>query len=327
MPPGPPFSVNELALKCSSRYLVDTIMTEWRVNIREAGLLLPEAIILRVPSAPIGFVRQLCKKQRVVVNNVIGDVSRTVADKDRIVIKSSDRWRQLLEFSPVQPAAILYEDIECLVINKPSGLAVHHAQGHDDNLTSRLQDFLSLRRERFRVAPIHRLDAGTSGAILFGKGKKTAGLLGRSLMAGGMSKRYLAVVQGVVDEAGKLTTPVPAKGSMKPALTRFRPLKNNGRTSLIELELVTGRRHQLRQQLSEAGWPIIGDHRYHQKPAVTGGRLLLHCCFLAFPNPVNDRLVEIDCPLPESFVTEVRRLGSATRGLLEVIPQNSATCL
>ena len=295
-------------------------MTEWRVNIREAGLLLPEAINVRVPSAPIGFVRQLCKKQRVAVNNRVGDVNRTVEYQDRILIRSSVRWQQLLALSPVQPAAILYEDRNCMVINKPSGLAVHHAQGHDDNLSSRLQDLLHLRRERFRVAPIHRLDAGTSGAILFGKGKKTAGLLGRSLMTGGMNKRYLAVVQGVVSEAGELNTPVHAKGSMKPALTKCRPLTSNGCTSLIELDLITGRRHQLRRQLAEAGWPIIGDHRYHQKSTLTSGRLLLHCCFLAFPDPVNGNLVEIDCPLPESFVTAVKELGSATRGLLEFLP-------
>ena len=110
MPPIPPFSVIKLALKCSSRYLVDTIMTEWRVNIREAGLLLPEAINLRIPSVPIGFVRQLCKKQRVVVNHRVGDINRTVEYQDRILIKSSVRWQQLLALSPVQPAAILYED-------------------------------------------------------------------------------------------------------------------------------------------------------------------------------------------------------------------------
>ena len=294
-------------------------MTEWRVNIREAGLFLPEAITLRVPSAPIGFVRQLCKKQRVVVDNMADDVSRIVEDNQRICIKSSDRWRQLLELSPVQPAAILYEDRECLVIDKPSGLAVHHAQGHDDNLTSRVQGFLHLRKERFRVAPVHRLDVDTSGIILFGKGKKAAGQLGQSLMAGGINKRYLAVVQGVVGEAGELNTPVYAKGRIKPALARFRPLQNNGCISLLELELVTGRQHQLRQQLCEAGWPIIGDHRYHQRFAAAGGRLLLHCCYLAFTTPASDRLVEIECPLPESFVTEVKKLG-ATRDLLEVIP-------
>jgi 23S rRNA-/tRNA-specific pseudouridylate synthase len=144
-------------------------------------------------------------------------------------------------------------------------------------------------------------------------------------MAGGMSKRYLAVVHGVVGAAGELTTPVSAKGSMKPALTRFRPLKNNGRASLVELELVTGRRHQIRQQLSEAGWPIIGDKRYHQRSTVTSRRLLLHCCFLAFANPVSEHMVEIESPLPENFVAEVDRLGPPALDILEFIPHSSAT--
>jgi RluA family pseudouridine synthase len=297
-------------------------MTEWRINIREAGLLLPEAIVLRVPSVPVGFVRQLCKKQRVTINSVIGGVNRTVKYHDHVCIKSSGRWQELLELSPIQPAEILYEDRECLVIDKPSGLAVHHAQGHDDNLKSRLQDLLRMRREMFLVAPVHRLDAGTSGAILFGKGKKAAGQLGRSLMAGGMNKRYLAVVQGIVGTAGELTTPVSAKGVMKPALTRFRPLTNNGRASLVELELVTGRQHQIRQQLSEAGWPIIGDKRYHHKSTVTSSRLLLHCSLLTFAHPVSKCMVEIECPLPENFVAEVSRLGPPPLDIPEFIPDN-----
>jgi len=300
-------------------------MTEWRVNIREAGFPLPEAIILRVPSAPIGFVRKLCKKQRVVVGGMVGNINQTVQFGEHIFIKSSDRWHELLQHSPIQPAEILYEDTECLVLNKPSGLAVHNSQGHDDNLKSRLQVFLHQRREIFQLAPIHRLDAGTSGAILFGKGKKATGQLGQVLMAGRMNKRYLALVQGVVVEAGELTTPVLAKGRMKPALTRFRPIDDNGWATLLELELVTGRRHQIRKQLFEAGWPIIGDSRYHNKSTVTAGRLLLHCRFLAYQNPVSNRMIEIDSPLPEDFIAELRRLGFPTHGILEFIPQNTAT--
>ena len=300
-------------------------MTAWKINIREAGLPLPEAITLRVPSAPIGFVRKLCKKQRVMVDDKVGDISRTVQYGEHILIKSSDRWLELLERSPVHPAEILYDDTECLVMNKPSGLAVHHAHGHNDNLKSRLQDFLRLRSEIFQLAPIHRLDAGTSGAILFGKGKKATGQLGQELMAGGISKRYLALVQGDVVEAGELTTPVLAKGRMKAALTRFRPLDNNGWTTLLELDLVTGRRHQIRKQLSEAGWPIIGDSRYHQRSTVAAGRLLLHCRFLAYRNPVSGRMIEIDSPLPEDFIAELLRLGFPTRDISEFILQNTAT--
>lgn len=300
-------------------------MTEWQINIREAGLPLPEAITLRVPSVPIGFARQLCRKRRVEVNDVPGNVDRTVQYGEHLLIKSSSRWLELLELSPVHPARILYEDTECLVIEKPSGLAVHNAQGHNDNLKCRLQGFLHLRREMFQVAPVHRLDAGTSGAILFGKGKKATGQLGQELMAGVMSKRYLALVQGVVVETGELTTPIRAKGSMKPALTRFRPIGNNRRATLLELELVTGRRHQIRQQLSEAGWPIIGDNRYHYRSIVAAKRLLLHCRFLGFLNPVSGHRIEIDSPLPSDFVAELQRLDFPTQGLSEFIRHKSAT--
>ena len=289
--------------------LVGTIMTEWRTNIREAGQLLPEAIILRVPSAPLGYVRQLCKKQRVLLGDRHGEANHRVQHQDRIAIKPSARWLEFLQLSPVQPAEILYEDTECLVINKPCGLAVHNARGHDDDLRSRLEDFLVLRGESFRVAPIHRLDASTSGAVLFGKGKKTAGQLGQILMAGNITKRYLAVVEGLVGEHGELTTPVQAKGRIQPALTRFRRLDDNGRASLVELELITGRRHQIRQQLAAAGWPIIGDQRYHHRSAAAGKRLLLHSCFLAFAHPISGRMVEIDCPPPDSFTREMARLG------------------
>lgn len=296
-------------------------MTEWLTNIREAGLFLPEAISLRVPTVPLGFARQLCKKQRVMLGDSPGDTGCTVQDQDRIVVKPSARWRELLALSPLPPAAVLYEDEACLVVDKPSGLAVHKAQGHDDNLTSRVRDYLAQRRETFRVAPVHRLDAGTSGAILFGKGKKAVGQLGRLLMAGEMSKRYLAVVRGVVSEAGRLTSPVAAKGRMKPALTRLRPIADNGRTSLIELELVTGRRHQIRQQLSAAGWPIVGDDRYRQGSKPAGGRLLLHCYALAFPDPVSGRRVAISCLPPKDFVAALESSGPDTRDLSGHIPK------
>ena len=256
---------------------------------------------------------------------MVGNVDKTVLYGEHLLVKSSGRWLELLQLSPVHPAEILYEDKECLVIDKSAGLAVHNAQGHNDNLKSRLQGFLHLRKEMFQVAPIHRLDAGTSGAILFGKGKKATSHLGQELMAGGMSKRYLALVQGIVVEAGELTTPVLAKGSMKSALTRFRPIDNNGWTTLLELELVTGRRHQVRKQLSEAGWPIIGDSRYHHRARVAAKRLLLHCHLLAFRNPISGHRIEIDSPLPADFIAELQSLDFPTQGLSEFIRQNSAT--
>jgi RluA family pseudouridine synthase len=227
---------------------------------------------------------------------------------ENIRIKTSQRWREVLERSPIAPAEILYEDRAVLVIDKPTGLPVHRGQGHDHNLQTRVQNFLSLRRERFRVAPVHRLDAGTSGAIVFGKGKQATGQMGRIMMAGTMSKIYLALVEGVVPTAGMLNTPVLAKGRFKKALTRYRPLACNASQTLLELELATGRRHQIRQQLSSAGWPILGDPRYPGRPGAQARRLMLHCWRLVFESPDSGLGVTVDSRLPEDFVAELTAL-------------------
>ncbi len=83
-----------------------------------------------------------------------------------------------------------------MVLNKPAGLAIHRAVGHTDNLLHRVQDFLSLRKETFQVSPVHRLDIGTSGAVLFGKGRAAISQLGKKMIEGQFSKSYLALVSG-----------------------------------------------------------------------------------------------------------------------------------
>lgn len=283
-------------------------MTEWQTNNREAGQFLPEAITLRVPSAPLGFARQLCKTQRVAVDGLICGADRVVQTGETLRIKTSQRWQEVLEQSPIHPAEILYEDRAILVIDKPTGLPVHWGQGHDHNLQSQLQAFLSLRRESFRVAPVHRLDAGTSGAIVFGKGKRATGQMGKIMMAGAMGKFYLALVEGVISTAGMLNTPVLAKGRIKKALTQYRPLARSASHTLIELELATGRRHQIRQHLSAAGWPILGDHRYRGQAGSTARRLMLHCWRLVFESPDSGLGVAVDSRLPEDFVSELSAL-------------------
>lgn len=298
--------------------------TEWRINLREADLPLLEALALRVPAAPRAFLRQLCKKQRVALNNRIAAAELCAPAGATVAVKATPRWLECLLQSRLAPERILYEDVQCLVIDKPAGLAVHHALGHDDNLMQRVRDFLHLRGENFQVAPVHRLDIGTSGAVLFGKGRAGISQLGRMIMANQASKRYLALVSGQVRRGGELTTAVPAKGSSKIALTRFRPIATSSGCTLLELELGTGRHHQIRHQLAAAGWPILGDRRY--RGVLTAGldRPFLHCHRLAFPQPARGAEVVVDCPLPG----ELQRLLTALAFRGEVTPppaKNSAS--
>lgn len=311
----------------STGYVMDMIMSEWQINLREDGLSLLAALALRVPGAPSAFLRQLCKKQRVAVNNRPAEADSLVHAGETIAVKTSQRWQECLALSHLQPAQILYEDIQCMVVNKPAGLAIHRALGQDDNLLQRIQDFLRLRGETFKVAPIHRLDIGTSGSVLFGKGRASISQLGKMIMAGQMTKHYLALIEGSITRTGELATAVPAKGSTKTALTMFRPVASTDKYTLLELELVTGRRHQIRHQLAAIGSPIIGDTRYHGKVINGVDRPFLHCHHLAFSKPTTGQVVDIRCQLPLDLSILLNSLGFPEKAHAEENGQNSATWL
>jgi 23S rRNA pseudouridine955/2504/2580 synthase len=292
-------------------YVKKTIMTKWQTNIREENLPLHEALALRVPTAPTAFLRQLCKKQRVTIDGTIAEAERLTRAGETIVVKASQRWLECLAKLPVKPEQILYEDSACMVLNKPAGLAIHRAEGHEDNLLHRVQDFLYLRKETFQVSPTHRLDIGTSGAVLFGKGRATISQLGQMIMAGQLSKSYLALVSGKLTPTGELDCDVPAKGKSKASLTKYKSLAAVEDYTLLELELITGRHHQIRYQLASTGHPIIGDARYRGKIINELNRPFLHCHLLTFPLSKEERIVTVKSPLPEDLQRLLLSLGFA----------------
>jgi RluA family pseudouridine synthase len=274
---------------------------EWQINNREDDLTLLEAVSLRVPAAPRAFIRQLCKKGRVSTSRGSTNADQPVSAGESLSIKASERLLECIQLSQLHPAQLLYEDRDCVAINKPSGLATHRAPGHEDNLLSRVQSFYRLRGENFQIAPIQRLDLGTSGIVLFGKGHSSIGQLGKSITAGTFTKRYLALVSGHIEQATKLTSEVRAKGKVKSAETSLSPVAFKKSHTLLELTLGTGRQHQIRQQLAQTGHPVSGDSRYGGATLSGCDRLFLHCHQLAFPHPVTDQLIEIDCPLPKAL--------------------------
>ena len=272
-------------------------MTKWKINLREENLPLHEALALRVPTAPTAFLRQLCKKLRVTVNEDTAEASRLTRVGETIAVKNSQRWLECIEKLPVKPEQILYEDSDSIVLNKPAGLAIHRAVGHEDNLLHRAQDFLSLRKETFQISPVHRLDIGTSGAVLFGKGRASISQLGQMMIAGQFSKSYLALVSGKLTESGELASEVPAKGKIKEALTRYSPRASTENHTLLKLELITGRHHQIRYQLAVSGHPIIGDARYRGELINDLDRPFLHCHQLTFPCSNDERTITVKHPL------------------------------
>lgn len=284
-------------------------MLTWTVTELEEGHPLDEILQLRIPTAPIGFVRKYCKKGGVTLEGTPLSADTRLRQGAHLCLKPSQRLDSLISESPLPPDSILFEDPQVLVVNKPANLATHRAEGHDDNLQAQVQAFIRLRGKRYRTAPAHRLDLGTSGPLLFGKGRQAISRLGQEFMANRISKHYLALVNGELPATGTLETPVPAHGKRKPACSHYRCLAQHNGLSLIELELVTGRLHQARRQLADAGWPIIGDERYGATDRLGLDRLFLHSHRLTFLSLIDKQPRQIDCPLPPPLQQLLTREG------------------
>ncbi len=256
----------------------------------------------RLPAAPRAFLRQLLKNSK-----VLGD-DRPLAETDKLPagtavrLPESGRVKELFDAAPraADQVKILFESREILVVDKPAGLAVHTGLGHEqDNLTARLEALLAERGDRFKIAPVHRLDLKTSGPVIFGKGKQACGELGSLFMRNQVEKRYLALVAGKTAGSGELHRPVPAKGKLKASHTSFCALDRNGQASLLELTLHSGRQHQIRRQFADLGHPLFGDRRYGGPCPAGLPRTFLHCRQLAFIDPFSGAALMIASPLPD----------------------------
>ena len=221
---------------------------------------------------------------------------------------------------------ILFEDDAMIVLNKPSGMAVHGGSGLSFGVIEGLR---ALRPEARFLELVHRLDRDTSGVLLVAKKRSALRSLHEQLRIKTMRKQYLALVRGkwqshvkVVNaplrkndlQSGERVVRVTADG--KPSETRFRIARQFAEATLIECSPITGRTHQIRVHTQHAGHPIACDDKYgeaafDEKMRSQGlKRLFLHAWKLTFTHPVDGREVLIEAPLaPEldSFLNKLAR--------------------
>ena len=193
---------------------------------------------------------------------------------------------------------ILYSDKHFCVINKPSGYVVHRTRGAE-----KYPALLQLLRDQLgrRVFPVHRLDRGTSGCLVFAFDSKTTALLQVALREG--QKKYLALCFGHPPLDGVYDRELTAENKVKKeAVTKFKRLATYERYSLLELDLITGRKHQIRRHLSFEGHHIVGDVNYGKgwlnrrfREEYNFNRLFLHCCFVSFAHPETGEPVIVGC--------------------------------
>lgn len=217
---------------------------------------------------------------------------------------SDDSFRELRkEPKRVSPQKanldIVHEDDEILIVNKPTGLLTHpDAMEYKNTLATRVQHYLShLSGKTFTPAPIQRLDKNTSGLVLFAKTYSSLQHYNMLMRERKLGKRYLTIVEGVVSKAGTVQgyltkdekrnkvqlSSVETPGSKK-VHTDFKPLEIKANHTLLEIDLKTGRSHQIRISLASIGHPILGDKKYGGKPYKNIYYQLLHAYKLIMPN-------------------------------------------
>ncbi|MDT8321419.1 MAG: RluA family pseudouridine synthase [Xanthomonadales bacterium] len=229
----------------------------------------------------------------------------------------SERVREQLR------ASVLYEDEDLLVIDKPSGMAVHAGSG----LPWGVIDVLRQERAGQYLELVHRLDRETSGCLLLARNGAALGELSQQFRTGKVRKHYLCLLDGKMPEPllevnaplrKVQTSPesrVEVRADGKPALTRFRLLEAFGDSSYAEAELLTGRTHQIRVHAAFLGLPLAGDGKYAPKDAVERWkerglkRLFLHAHRLELTLP-GGAGAEFSAPLPEELRSLLTRLGA-----------------
>jgi len=277
------------------------------------GLRLDDAVATLCQGVSKSEARRIIDRGGCTVNVALVRVaSRSVRTGDviEIGVMEAGRFRELL----LPPEALLYEDGELIAVNKPAGI---NSQRTPYQLKGTLEYWVSEyfkaqgNSEPARV--VHRLDRGTSGAMLFPKNRQAAGRLSKLFQDGLVDKLYLALVSGRPErEEWTVDAPIGKVASArygiveggKAAVTEFRTIASSGEVSLVEARPLTGRTHQIRVHLASAGLPIVGDSTYGGVPA---GRMMLHCSAMTFQNGKGVE-VTVSAPLDGEFEERVRDL-------------------
>lgn len=204
---------------------------------------------------------------------------------------------------------ILHRDARCVAVDKPSGLSTHRGwDDSDDALLQRVRDEVNAY-----VYPIHRIDRGASGIVLFALDKDAARAFTDAWMSHEADKRYLAITRGHPEEHVILDHPIPrAPGEERvEARTEIWRREVFGRYALVEARPHTGRLHQIRRHLKHLSCPLIGDVRYgkgeHNRIFRTEHglhRLALHATKLTVPHP-DGTILSVECPLAPDLVAAI----------------------
>jgi 23S rRNA pseudouridine1911/1915/1917 synthase len=273
-----------------------------------------DALAQMYPDSSKTTLRQMLQTGRVRVNSEVEkNARRELEEDDTVDVADKAVHRNLPE-----GLAILHEDNDVVVVLKANGLlTVATERERETTAQAYLNVYLGQKRGEERIQVVHRLDRETSGVLIFAKNAYAREQLKEQFAAHTVDRVYIAVIEGAMDpEEGTFRSFLRERRDLKMesvdehpdakyAVTHYRTVETNGRYSMLEVTLETGRKNQIRAHLSEAGHPILGDRMYGSEVNPIG-RLGLHAKLLGFDHPVTRKHMVFTAPVPKAFRSILR---------------------
>lgn len=280
----------------------------------------------KLPELSRSYIQKLIDKGNILVAGVPVKSNYKVRQADEILVRIPDAEIPDIKAEDI-PLAILYEDEDILIVNKPKGMVVHPAPGHYSGtlvnaVMFHCKENLSGINGVCRPGIVHRIDMDTTGSLLVCKNDSAHQYLAELLKDHRITRRYQAIVHGnLTEDTGTIDAPIgrhPVErkkmstrvSNGRPAVTHYKVLERFGNFTYIECELETGRTHQIRVHMASIGHPILGDSVYG--PAKCPYKLqgqTLHAKILGIRHPRTGEYMEFDAPLPEYFTELLRKLS------------------
>ncbi len=292
------------------------------VSSKEAGTRLDKLLVEHFPEHSRTYFQYLIEMGSVLVNEK--------PFKKREKPKGGDEIEVCFLFTPEIslepqniPLDILYEDDHLIAINKPAGMVVHPGAGHPSGTFVNALLYhcknLPLSGESVRPGIVHRLDKDTSGILLAAKTIETHQRLVALFASRQIKKNYIAIAVGNpgdgLIEAPIRRNPIHRKEMSicfekgREAKSVFRILAKNEQLSLVDVELITGRTHQIRLHLKYRGAPVLGDSVYgaaNANKSFCAKRQLLHAHRIAFNHPITSELIQLTAPIPQDLLDFIK---------------------
>ncbi|MFW2369036.1 MAG: RluA family pseudouridine synthase [Desulforhopalus sp.] len=269
-----------------------------------------DSLIATFPSKSRKLLKAVLRNQQVLVN------SRAVTQFDHPLDVGQSvevRWEKPSSQKRPHGLNIVFEDDDVIVINKPAGLlTVATDKEKRKTAYALLSDYVKLEDPDNKIFIVHRIDRETSGLLLFAKNEKIKRKIQETWITTIKERSYIAVVEGEIkQESGTITSYLNESKAFtvyssqnpkvgKKAVTHYKTLKSNKDFSLLQVNLETGRKHQIRVHLQDIGHPVVGDAKYGSKIKPIG-RLALHAQGLVFTHPKTNELCSFETGIPERF--------------------------